>query len=156
MWVRRSARIASGGTTAERLPGIRRLAWIGARSLAAALLVGIPIGAQSPGVPVPQTGPDHGQSHFPSQPSFDQNGDPEMQAKRIKALNQMRHKAMVDDAAKLLVLAKELNDETTNLSSADRVRKATEIEKLAKSVKDKMTYAVGNELRAPVYSVTSP
>ena len=79
-----------------------------------------------------------------------------MQAKRIKALNQMRHKAMVDDAAKLLVLAKELNDETTNLSSADRVRKATEIEKLAKSVKDKMTYAVGNELRAPVYSVTSP
>ena len=79
-----------------------------------------------------------------------------MQAKRIKALNQLRHRALVDDAAKLLVLAKQLNDESASLSPMERVHKAAEIEKLAKSVKDKMSYAVGNESRPPVYSVVSP
>lgn len=157
MWVGRSARIASRETKPDCSHGVASLASIAARSLAAALLFGIPIGAQSPGVPVPQPGVDHGQSRFPSQQSpFDQNGDPEMEAKRIKALNQMRHKAMVEDAAKLLILAKELNDDSANLSSADRLRKATEIEKLAKSVKDKMSYTLGNEPRPPVYSVTPP
>jgi hypothetical protein len=135
------------------------LASVAARSLAGVLVLGIPTGAQSPGVPVPQPGLDHGQSssRLPSQQSpFDLNGNPEMEAKRIKAINQMRHKAMVNDAAKLLLLAKELNDESADLSAADRVRKATEIEKLAKSVKDKMVFSVGGELRPPVYSVTSP
>jgi hypothetical protein len=143
----------------DGLPGAGRFARIAARSLAGALVFGIPIAAQSPGVPVPQPGIDHGQSssRFPSQQSpFDLNGDPEMEAKRIKAINQMRHKAMVDDAAKLLSLAKELNDESADLSGAERVRKATEIEKLAKSVKDKMIYSVGGEVRPPVYPVTAP
>ena len=75
-----------------------------------------------------------------------------MEARRIKALNQMRHKAMVDDATKLLLLAKELNDDSGNLSAGERVRKAGEIEKLAKSVKDKMSYSVSNE--QPVYPLS--
>ena len=156
MWVGSQARIASRGTKARYFPTARNFARTAARYLTAALVFGVPIGAQSPGVPAPQPGVDHGQ-RFPSQRTpFDQNGDPEMEAKRIKALNQMRHKAMVDDAAKLLLLAKELNDDSASLSPADRLRKATEIEKLAKSVRDKMSYTVGNEPRPPVYSVTSP
>ena len=81
---------------------------------------------------------------------------PEMQAKRIKALNQLRHKAMVDDAEKLLALAQELNDDSGNLSPAERLRKTTEIEKLARSVKDKMSYTVGSDQLSPVFPVTSP
>jgi hypothetical protein len=87
---------------------------------------------------------------------MDSDVNPEMQAKRIKAINQIRHKEMVDESAKLLQLAKELNDESESLSPAERVHKAGEIEKLAKSVKDRMSYAVSNETRPPVYTVVSP
>jgi hypothetical protein len=79
-----------------------------------------------------------------------------MEARRIKALNQLRHKAMVDDASKLLLLARELNDDPGSLSPAERLRKAAEIEKLAKSVKDKMSYTVGNDQISPVYPIVSP
>ena len=159
----------SGGTNPgtmvrpEPAPGLLcRLASTVPRSLAAALLVGLSVFAQSPGIPVnPAPGLDHSQSNsrFPNQPSLDTPGTPgtpEMQARRIKALNQLRHKAMVDDAGKLLLLARELNDDSGNLSSAERLRKAAEIEKLAKSVKDKMSYSVGNDPVAPVYTITSP
>lgn len=128
------------------------------RLLAAALLLCLSVAAQSPGVPQP--GLDHGQSstRFPTQSQDEPQVAPEIEAKRIKALNQMRHKAMVDDAAHLLALAQELNDDTANLSTADRLRKAGEIEKLAKSVKEKMSYSVGgNEQQIfPVYTVTKP
>jgi hypothetical protein len=81
---------------------------------------------------------------------------PEMQAKRMKALNQLRHKAMVDDAAKLLLLARQLNDDAGNLTQSERVHKAAEIEKLAKSVKDKMSYTVGDSPAPPIYSTVAP
>lgn len=134
----------------------RRLLLFVPRCLAIGALLSLSVAGQSPGTPPP--GLDRGQSgsHIHPDPPFDQDRDPEIEAKRIKAINQMRHKAMVDDAAKLLLLAKELNDESTDLSAADRVRKATEIEKLAKSVKDKMVYSVGGEVRPPLYPVTAP
>lgn len=128
------------------------------RLLAAALLLCLSVAAQSPGVPQP--GLDHGQSstRFPAQSQDEPQVAPEIEAKRIKALNQMRQKAMVDDAARLLALARELNDDAANLSPGDRLRKAGEIEKLAKSVKEKMSFSVGgNEQRLfPVYTVTKP
>lgn len=65
----------------------------------------------------------------------------------MAALNQERQQQMVSDADKLLKLAKELNADAdaggTILSPAQRVQKAEEIEKLAKKVKDKMTFAIG-------------
>jgi hypothetical protein len=171
MWVSnstRATRVAQGRgpLTAESIretkpryePISRRLVSIFPRSLAAALVFGIPIAAQSPGVPIPQPGLDHGQSssRFPTQPPDDNDPASLMQAKRFKALNQMRHKAMVDDAGKLLALAQELNDESANISPAERIRKAAEIEKLAKSVKDKMTYALGGEPLSPKFSTVTP
>lgn len=171
MWVSSPARATTGAagpltapSTGETTPRenpnslLGRLASIAARSLAATLLFGIPIAGQSPGIPVPQPGLDHGQSssRFPMQSPGDAGGNSGMQAKQIKALNLMRHKQMVDDSAKLLLLAKQLNEESGSLSPSERVHKAAEIEKLAKSVKDKMSYAVGNETRVPVFTVVSP
>lgn len=128
------------------------------RLLAAALLLCLSVAAQSPGIPTPQSGLDRGQSRLPTQSQEEPQVAPEIEAKRIKALNQMRHKAMVDDAAHLLALARELNDDTASLSPAERLRKAGEIEKLAKSVKEKMSYSMGaNEQQLfPVYTVTKP
>lgn len=63
-------------------------------------------------------------------------------------LNVVRRKSMITDAEKLLRLAKELSDDATAggtiLAPAVRVHKAAEIEKLAKNVKEKMTYVVGD------------
>jgi hypothetical protein len=62
---------------------------------------------------------------------------------------------MVSDADKLLKLAQELNADAdaggTILSPAQRMQKAAEIEKLARNVKEKMTYAIGapQELTGP-------
>src|ERR1700756_1202916 len=101
MWVGSSARILNPETKGSGSLTARRFVAAAARSLTAALLFGVPIAAQSPGIPAQQPGLDRGQSNsrFPSQ-----QGDPiinaEMEAKRFKAINQMRHRAMVDDGPK--------------------------------------------------------
>ena len=68
-------------------------------------------------------------------------------AKRVVQLNDLRQKSLVSDAEKLLRLAQELNDdasaEDAKMSQAERLHKAAEIQKLAKDVKEKMTYAIG-------------
>lgn len=61
---------------------------------------------------------------------------------RLRALNLERQKQLVADTNKLLKLVKELNEEiasenTGNLSG-DQLRKVAEIEKLARSVKERM------------------
>jgi len=68
--------------------------------------------------------------------------------KHLKELNIQRQKEMASDAVKLLKLAGELKDDTDK-SEKDKlsmieVRKAEMIEKLAKSVRDKMKATVGN------------
>jgi hypothetical protein len=67
---------------------------------------------------------------------------------------------MVADANKLLKLARELNDEISAANrgtlTPDQLRKIAEIEKLARSVKERMTIGVGQpELLAPppVYNI---
>lgn len=74
-------------------------------------------------------------------------------AKRFKELNILRQKEMTSDAAKLVQLAAELK---TNLdkreqgaSSPDLLHKAEQIEKLARSVRTRMTDAIGGERPAP-------
>jgi hypothetical protein len=63
-------------------------------------------------------------------------------AKMEKARNADRQKQLVQDTDKLLALAKELKDEVgksnADTLSIDVVKKASEIEKLAKNVKDRM------------------
>jgi hypothetical protein len=103
------------------------------------LLVALPLAAQMPVFPGPQ----------------DQSAgsiEGRMQARRIAQLNQKRQKEMASDAEKLMRLAEELNEDANaggaNLSQAERMRKANEIEKLAKQVRDKMTYAIGEPAEA--------
>lgn len=119
------------------------------RALAFAMLLVLPIAAQSPGVPggspvnrgrqQPQP-QDQSDSTFPV--------DQRVEAIRIAQLNLIRHKSMVSDADKLLRLAQELNSDasadTSEWSPSERMRKAAEIGKLAKEVREKMTYSVGN------------
>ena len=96
-------------------------------------------------------------SQAPSQPPQLQSGPPPLfgepptpndpmerqrQEKLAKARNVDRQKQLVQDTNKLLSLAKELKDEVDKSNpdtlSLDVVKKAGEIEKLAKSVKDRM------------------
>lgn len=75
--------------------------------------------------------------------SDNEDVDPVMMERRMRALNIERQKQMVSDTNKLLKLAKELNDEigTSNVGTftPDQLRKIAEIEKLARNVKDRMT-----------------
>ena len=68
--------------------------------------------------------------------------DVRLQRERAKKLNQDRHAALQRDTDKLLKLTTELKDyvdkSNENVLSLDVVKKAEEIEKLARSVKDKM------------------
>lgn len=66
-----------------------------------------------------------------------------MAEKRLRAFNIERQKQMVADADKLLKLAKELNDEVAASNAGtltpEQLHKIAEIEKLARSVKQRMT-----------------
>ncbi len=73
--------------------------------------------------------------------------EPIMMERRMRALNIERQKEMVSDTNKLLRLARELNAEVAAQKSdaltPDQLHKIAEIEKLARSVKERMTSAVG-------------
>jgi hypothetical protein len=83
----------------------------------------------------------------PMQPGLGEpnSNDPmerQRQEKMEKARNTDRQKQLVQDTDKLLALAKELKEDVDksnkDMLSIDVVKKAAEIEKLAKSVKDRM------------------
>lgn len=81
----------------------------------------------------------------PNDPFGDQ--DPAFAAKQMRAINADRQKSLVSDTNKLLELAKELKTEMSSDQedgpSGIQLRKAAEIEKLARNVKEKMSYSVG-------------
>ena len=65
----------------------------------------------------------------------------QMADQQAKRRNNLRQKQIVDDTAKLLQLAQQLKDEVNNgkaAGDASFTKKAEEIERLAKSVKDRM------------------
>jgi hypothetical protein len=66
----------------------------------------------------------------------------ELEAKRVRGAANERQKKMVEESDKLLKLATELKSEADRTArepmSADAVRKAEEIEKLAHDVKQRM------------------
>ncbi len=85
------------------------------------------------------------------------DSDPAISELRMRQLNAALHKSMVADTDKLVKLAIELNAEiaSTNPSSltSEQLRKVAEIEKLARSVKDKMKTTVQG---TPVYLDATP
>ena len=98
--------------------------------------------------------PEH--PRFEPAPGDDDSSDPVTSERRVRALNMVRQKLLVQDTNKLFRLAKELNQEvaTTNPSAwtPDQLHKIAEIEKLAHSVRERMAMAVGE----PSPSIFSP
>ena len=91
---------------------------------------------QQPTVPPVRTpGAPPGQENEPSVP-------PEMQKEMEKKANEQRHADLKRDTERLLKLSTELKDyvdkTNENVLSLDVIKKADEIEKLARSVKTKM------------------
>ncbi len=82
--------------------------------------------------------------------------DAELTSKRLRALNEERQRTLVSDTLRLLALAQELNGEvgadSPDSLTAAQLRKLSEIEKLARSVKEKMSYAItgGPEIQIPL------
>jgi hypothetical protein len=90
-------------------------------------------------------------------PQFETRQDPaqkEMQDRMIRAANKKRQQDLKNDTDKLFQLATELKaavDKTNeNMLSLDVIRKAEEVEKLAKKVKEKMKDAIGPPTEEPL------
>jgi hypothetical protein len=109
-----------------------------------AVLLVFPGGAQQPNIP---RGPFAQPIGQPVGGLIDDaHGDQTDLEDRLRVINRERQKALVSDTNKLLKLASEFDSEVKgrNLDSLtpSQVRKLAEIEKLAHSVKDKMSYSV--------------
>jgi len=101
-------------------------------------------GAQSfPSSQLPGQGSPHVRS--PYGPSAEP--DPLYEQRRMNALNTDRHKSMVSDTEKLLILARQLDAEiaanSTDGLTSQEMKKVAEIEKLARNVKEKMARSFG-------------
>ncbi len=80
---------------------------------------------------------------------------PQLSAKQLHQLNELRQKQLVADTDRLLQLARELNHELDGAGtdlSPEQMNKVSRIEKLAHSVKEKMRDAVapGPALESPL------
>jgi len=108
------------------------------------LLLGIPVVGQSPYSQFPSTNDGKFGHNYPdSNPPF--GTDPTLDEKRLRALNLARHREIVSDTARLLQLARELNSEIVDPGSPltdAQMKKAAEIGKLARSVKEKMSFTI--------------
>lgn len=144
-----------------------RTGWITALTvLAAAALIGGLIcraqyGQSGGGVLQQQQGQlgSRSQGGFSAGPEL----DAAFAAKRMRALNADRQKSMVSDADKLVKLARQLDTEIasnpTEALTPEEMRKLTEIEKLARSVKGKMAQSFGGapQLQPPaIVPITGP
>lgn len=111
--------------------------------LGAFLLSVAPVWGQSSGQLPQQHQPTEQMPSGPISPGDHPNPlEDKMLRQRMKALNEQRQKQLVEDANQLLTLATELKEEvdksTKDTLSISVIKKAEQIEKLAKSVKDKM------------------
>jgi hypothetical protein len=96
-------------------------------------------------------------------PQFETRQDPaqkEMQDRMMKEANKKRQQDIREETDKLFQLATELkaavDKSNENLLSLDVVRKADEVEKLAKKVKDKMKDAIGPPQKTDPLQKTLP
>ena len=122
-----------------------------------ALLLAMPSVAQNGSPPVSKNGM---QQPLGRQSSADDNippADPLWQEKQLCLLNAERQRALVADTNKLLKLAHELDAEISSANpdslTPDQLHKIAEIEKLAHSVKEKMSTPVRG---APVFQSEPP
>jgi hypothetical protein len=130
------------------------LCWVLGLAMVFVIISGLAAGSQS--------GPPRDIINRPSPMPTDPRGsgeyDPVMMERRLAALNKERQKEMISDTAKLLKLAKELNDEVAAKNEAaltyDQLRKIAQIEKLARGVKDKMANGVAQP--GPAVDVGAP
>lgn len=134
----------------------RRIASAGRIGAMVMMLGGTVLLAQSDG----WQSPSQIQGPLPRDGAGVQGETPQMLARRTRALNAMRQKAMVADADKLLQLAYELNaldKDGIGISPADRMKKLAQIERLAKKVRERMSFA-GWAVQAPQprFSVLQP
>ena len=89
-------------------------------------------------------------------------GQKEIQDRMVREANKKRQQDIRDDTDKLFQLATDLkaavDKSNENLLSLDVVRKADEVEKLAKKVKEKMKEAVGQPTKADpdIRTIPSP
>lgn len=93
-------------------------------------------------------------------PQLETRQDPaqrEIQDRMMREANKKRQQDIREDTDKLFQLATELkaavDKSNENLLSIDVVRKADEVEKLAKKVKEKMKDAIGPPVKEPVRSL---
>src|ERR1700687_3766872 len=113
------------------------------RALCLALILAAPAGAQirgrSPSLPTLPSGAPVGSREDYDIPSRDALEE----ARRLRALNESRQKGIVSDTNKLLKLTTELNAEIARENSGEltraQVRKLAQIEKLARSISEKMS-----------------
>jgi hypothetical protein len=98
-----------------------------------------------------------------SAPQFEPRQDQaqkEMQDRMMREANKKRQQDIRNDTDKLFQLATELKaavDKTNeSLLSLDVVRKADEVEKLAKKVKEKMKDAIGPPVKDPLRTLPTP
>lgn len=114
-------------------------------ALCFALVLVLPGGAQN-GVPGPRTPLSQPPGQHLGGLEEMGNGDSIDQERRLRALNADRQKSMVSDTDKLLKLANELNIEVAAASpeslNSDQLHKVAQIEKLAHSVREKMSTSV--------------
>jgi len=119
------------------------------RALWLTLLLALPGGAQNgpSGMQQPTL-----RQHLPMSPAPLNDADPIQEERWLRGLNIERQKSMVSDANKLLKLASELNDEVSGSNqdslTLEQLRKVGEIEKLARSVKEKMSTSIQS---TPIY-----
>jgi len=108
-------------------------------------LLGVEIRAQGPVVRPPKALDMDPTSVFARQSDDMLASSSPIDQKRMRALNEMRRKAMASDVDKLLLLALELNQKGDSLSQAEQLKRASEIQKLAKDVKEKMMLTMGTD-----------
>jgi hypothetical protein len=110
------------------------------------LVLGISVAGQSPYPQFPSTSNGKLGRNYPDTNS-QFGAEPTPDPKRMRVLNAERQKELVSDTQKLLQLARELNAEVSDANAAAmsdaQLRKVAEIAKLARSIKEKMTYSVG-------------
>jgi len=132
--------------SSSRTPS-RRVSQAARQALCLARLLVLPGGVQS-GPMQPGYGLGQSVSRRPPYASFPESDDQYSveDEKRLRALNTERQKELVSETNKLLKLAAELNAEVNSAHpdalTADQLRKLAEMEKLAHSVKDKMSTSV--------------
>jgi hypothetical protein len=129
-------------TISEDNVKLQRVAW----TLSTCLLFAVQGNAQTPNRPTdPASQGTHASPPLPGDPIPGSNGDESQQRmmhEMAKKANLERHAALKTDTEKLLKLAEELkasvDKSSSSVLSLEVLKKAEEIEKLARSVKDKM------------------